>query len=210
MRENLKNKRIMEKDTTMKDAGFILSKVKLLPEGGLTANYKSTETTGGEPSVLDYQTTCTREIHPDMQARFNGLREVVARTLNITAFLSLLENLKITAGEKEYVKEFAADLVEKIDVRGIAISGAADLRGVVITAVLETPNGLKTYVNTPRIKLGGDSFGFEEDLAAAVDAICSEVYEYLFNGKQAQLSLFGGDGEPLTDKQVLEEEQNLL
>ena len=35
------------------------------------------------------------------------------------------------------------------------------------------------------------SFGFEEELEKIVDAIKTEVYQFLFNGKQAQLSLFG-------------------
>ena len=39
------------------------------------------------------------------------------------------------------------------------------------------------------------SFGFEEELEKIVEAIKTEVYQFLFNGKQAQLSLFGDNGE---------------
>ena len=38
------------------------------------------------------------------------------------------------------------------------------------------------------------SFGFEEELEEIVGKIEREVYAYLFDGKQAQLSLFGADG----------------
>ena len=66
--------------------------------------------------------------------------------------------------------------------------------GVVITAVYTTANGLKTCINTPRIKMATISFGFEEELEEIVGKIEREVYAYLFDGKQAQLSLFGADG----------------
>ena len=75
-------------------------------------------------------------------------------------------------------------------------SGSDENVGVVVTAVMETPNGLKSVVNTPRIKLAQISFGFEEELEAITEAIKAEIYAYLFKGKQAQLSLFGGTVEP--------------
>ena len=37
------------------------------------------------------------------------------------------------------------------------------------------------------------SFGFEEELEEIVGKIEREVYAYLFDGKQAQLSLFGAE-----------------
>ena len=86
------------------------------------------------------------------------------------------------------------ELIEKIDVRGVSWSGTDDNTGVVITAVFETPNGLKTCINTPRIKMATISFGFEEELETIVESIKKEVYAYLFKGKQAQMSLFGDNG----------------
>ena len=35
------------------------------------------------------------------------------------------------------------------------------------------------------------SFGFEEELETIIEQIKEEVFAYLFEGKQAQLSLFG-------------------
>ena len=75
------------------------------------------------------------------------------------------------------------------------------------TAVLETPNGLKTAINTPRIKLAQISYGFEEELEAITEQIKGEVYAYLFKGKQAQLSLFG---QPATGEELVEEEAALM
>ena len=170
----------------------------MLPNGGLQANYQVTENVGGELSVTDYQANVTRDIHPDMRKLFEDLRIIVGRVFNITSFLTMLESDEMKLPESKLVKAraFADELISKIDVRGLSWSGTDDNAVVVVTAVFETPNGLKTCINTPRIKLATISFGFEEELEQIADSIKSEVYQFLFDGKQAQLQLFGGDGQP--------------
>ena len=188
----------MEQKTIPTEKNYNLSKVKLNPNGGLQADYQVTETVGGEPSITDYHANVSRDIHPDLRGLFEDLRPIVARVFNITSFLTLLESdeMKLTESKKMAARQFANELVEKIDVRGVSWSGSDDNVGVVITAVFETPNGLKTCINTPRIKTAQISFGFEEEMEKITDAVKAEVYQFLFNGKQAQLSLFGADGEP--------------
>ena len=180
------------------EKNFNLSKVKLDPKGGLQANYQITATVDGEPSVIDRTESCTRDVHPDLLGLFTDLRNIVGRVFNITSFLTMLESdeMKLPESKKTIARAFADELLAKIDVRGVSWSGTDDNVGVVITAVFETPNGLKTCINTPRIKLAQISFGFEEQLEAIVEQIKKEVYAYLFNGKQAQLQLFGQNGEP--------------
>ena len=179
---------------------FNLSKVKLLPKGGIQAEYQVTQIVGGEPSVLDRNETCSRDVHPDMTKMFQDLRIIVARVFNITSFLTLLESdeMKLPESKKMIARNYADELISKIEVRGVSWSGSDENTGVIITAVFETPNGLKTCINTPRIKMAQISFGFEEELETIVEAIKKEVYAYLFKGKQAQLSLFGDNGEPET------------
>ena len=193
----------MEKtlQTIPTEKDFNLSKVKLLPKGGIQAEYQVTQTVDGENSLVDRNETCTRDVHPDLLGLFSDLRNIVGRVFNITSFLSLFESdeMKLTDAKKALARSFAEELLDKIDVRGISWSGTGDNVGVVITAVFETPNGLKTCINTPRIKMAQISFGFEEDLEKIVEAVKTEVYAYLFKGKQAQLSLFGaqaGDVDP--------------
>lgn len=188
----------MEQKTIPTEKNYNLSKVKLNPNGGLQADYQVTETVGGEPSVTDYHASVSRDIHPDLRGLFEDLRPIVARVFNITSFLTFLESddMKLPESKKVLARAFADELIKKIDVRGLSWSGTDDNVGVVITAVFETPNGLKTCINTPRIKIAQISFGFEEELEKIADAIKTEVYQFLFNGKQAQLSLFGDNGEP--------------
>lgn len=189
----------MEKEllTIPTEKDFNLSKVKLLPKGGIEAEYQVTQVVEGETSVIDRKETCTRDVHPDLIGMFEDLRNIVGRVFNITSFLTLLESdeMKLPESKKMMARSFADELIQKIEVRGISWSGTGDKAGVVITAVYETANGLKTCINTPRIVLSTISFGFEEELEKIVDYVKKEVYAYLFKGKQAQLSLFGGNGE---------------
>lgn len=188
----------MEQKTIPTEKNFNLSKVKLNPNGGLQADYQVSETVGGEPSVTDYHANVSRDIHPDLLGLFEDLRPIVARVFNITSFLTFLESdeMKLPESKRLLARSFANELIEKIDVRGVSWFGTDDNVGVVITAVFETPNGLKTCINTPRIKTANISFGFEEELEKIVDTIKTEVYQFLFNGKQAQLSLFGDNEDP--------------
>ena len=183
----------MEQKTIPTEKNYNLSKVKLNPNGGLQADYQVTETVGGEPSITDYHANVSRDIHPDLRGLFEDLRPIVGRVFNITSFLTFLDSdeMKLPESKQMLARSFADELIAKIDVRGVSWSGTDDNVGVVITAVFETPNGLKTCINTPRIKMATISFGFEEELEKIVDAIKTEVYQFLFNGKQAQLSLFG-------------------
>lgn len=183
----------MENPIIPTEKNFNLSKVKLDPNGGVKAEYQITTTIDGEPSVIDRTESCTRDVHPDLRGLFEDLRHIVGRVFNITSFLTMLESeeMKMSESNMMTARAFAEELISKIDVRGISWSGTEDNIGVVITAVFETPNGLKTCINTPRIKLAQISFGFEEELETIVNAVKTEVYKYLFEGKQAQLSLFG-------------------
>ena len=188
----------MEKElqTIPSEKDFNLSKVKLLPKGGIQAEYQVTQIVDGETSLIDRNETCTRDVHPDLLAMFTDLRTIVARVFNITSFLTLLESdeMKLPESKKMLARNFADELLAKIEVRGVAWSGTGDNTGVVITSVFETPNGLKTCIKTPRIKMATISFGFEEELETIVESIKKEVYAYLFKGKQAQMSLFGDNG----------------
>lgn len=183
------------------EKNFNLSKIKLDPKGGVKAEYQITANVDGEPNVIDRTESCTRDVHPDLVGLFVDLRNIVGRVFNITSFLTLLESdeMKMPETKKLMARQFADELIQKIDVRGVSWSGSGENVGVVITAVYETANGLKTCINTPRIKLDQISFGFEEELETIVESIKTEVYKYLFEGKQAQLSLFGQDGEPVQD-----------
>lgn len=154
---------------TPKKDNFTLRKVKLQPKGGIKTDYEIAIALDGEVVVTERSEITGREVHPDFKNAVKALAPVVAD-----------------------VFEFSDETAERIEVRGIAISGEGDKEGVVITSVFETSNGQKTCINTPRLFTAGDE---NQALDAAVENIRDEVYAYLFEGKQAQLSLFGDNGE---------------
>lgn len=172
---------------------FNLTKVKLLPLGGLTAVYQLTEAQDGDVSVTDYQVTLSRIVHPDLKDKVAQLRSIVGRVFGVTSFLSFLEGEKYPG--METARQFADGLMNAYEVRGLSWSGSGERRGIVITALFKTDNGLKTALNTPCIKLASISYGFEEELERIAGEITDEVFAYLFEGKQAQLSLFGEEKE---------------
>jgi len=172
---------------------FNLSKVKIEKNGGLKVSYQITQVINNEPSIIDREETRNSDPHPDLKGLFKDLRSIVGRVFNTTSFLTLAESKEFGASkaQKDMARDLSNEILDKIDVRGVSWSGTDDNIGVIVTAVFETPNGLKTCINTPRIKLSQISFGFEEELEKICQSIKSEVYEFLFKGKQAQLSLFG-------------------
>lgn len=183
----------MEENT--QEHNFNLSKIKTLPGGGLRINYQVTQNVAGETALIDRDETSSRLIHPDLQDLFDALRPIVGRVFGFTSFLTLVEGkeMGLTEGKKALARAFADELLKRIEIRGIALSGSEEKRGVIITAVLETSERVKTCINTPRLQLATETFGFEEQLTEIVEKISAEVQAYLFKGKQAQLSLFGED-----------------
>lgn len=168
-----------------------MSKVKLLPGGGMTVEYQLTEVNGGEPSVVDYNATHTRTAHPDLLQKFNALRPIFGRVFGVSAFLAFLREKKYE--EMQDAERFADGLLDCYEVRSVAWAGTGN--AVVLGAVFKTDTNFKTAVNTPRIKTDLETWGFEEELCDILDSIENEVYEYLFCGKQAQMSLFGQEDE---------------
>lgn len=176
---------------------FRLSKIKLVKDGGLDVHYDVTETISNESYCNKYHVESAKDIHPDLRDLFERLCPIMGRVFNITSFLSFIETpeFKATKAQKESAEDFALEMLENIDVRGVSYSGEGDNLGVVLTGLFTVSNNQKTAINTPRLKFNKEVFGFEEELEKIVGEIEEEAYKFLFEGKKAQLSLFGADGE---------------
>lgn len=180
------------------EKSFVLSKVKLVKDGGLDVHYEVTEVSGNESYTNKYHVESAKDIHPDMRKCFERLRPIMGRIFNITSFLSVIESTDFKANKKQqdFARGYADEVLKNIEVRGVSLSGQDDNVGVILTGLYTVYNNMKTAINSPRIKLSSVSFGFEEELEDILSEIESEVYLFLFKGKRAQLSLFGDDGEP--------------
>lgn len=180
---------------------FSLTKVKVLPGGGLDVHYEVTETIGEESYTNKYHVESAKDIHPDLAVWFKNLRPILGRVFNITSFLSFLEvqekmkEKSISEDLKDAARNFAEEVLKNIEVRGVSFSGTDDNVGVVLTGLYTVANGQRVAINSPRIKFNTVSFGFEEQLEEIVSNIEEEVYDFLFLGKKAQLELFNADGD---------------
>lgn len=179
------------------EGSFALSKVKMLKDGGLDVHYEVTETIGNESYTNKYHVESAKDIHPDLRECFVRLRPIMGRIFNITSFLSMIEaNFKATKVQQEMARNFANEMLQNIDVCGVSYSGQDDNVGVVLSGVFTVSNNQKVAINSPRLKFNTITFGFEEELEDITATIEAEVYAFLFNGKKAQLELFGANGEP--------------
>lgn len=153
---------------------FKLGKVKLDANGGIRAHYDVTELKDGQTYQNHYVVNKGMAVHSDLTTRLQSLTPIVAKVFHIQDETFIWDHMRVL---------------------GLSISGKGDNVGVVITSALTAANGLATCINTPRIKLYAIPFGFETELATIVSTIEREVYAYLFEGKQAQLSVFGGESQ---------------
>jgi len=188
------------------EKNFALSKVKIVKDGGLDVHFEVTEVINEESYINKYHVESAKDIHPDLRNCFKELMPIVGRIFNVTSFLTMIEadEFKASANQEKASRNFAKELIEKIEVRGISLSGNDDNVAVIITSVLEVLKGQKVCINSPRIKFSNDNYGFEEELEDIILRIEQEAYQFLFKGKKAQLELFGSS--PVIKKGEKEEE----
>lgn len=191
---------------------FKLSKAKLDKDGGITINYEVTESIDEQVYSKKFMVESSVDVHPDLKKQFKDLRPIVARTYNFAMITTLLESkeFKGTKAQVEAGRKLYEQLLERITINGISLSGNDDNVGVVVSASYKVKNDQVTAINTPRIKFNTESFGFETELEEILEVIEEEVYLYLFERKKAQLELFGASNEPVNHehKEVTDEDEN--
>ena len=158
---------------------FTLSKVKFLKGGGLDVHYEVTEVIDGENYKNKYHVECAKDIHPDLLSLFDQLTPIMARVFGFTSFLSMVETNEFAATEaqRNKARDFACEMLQNLHVCGLSLSGDSENIGCVLQGLLDVGNGVTTKINTPKLKFS------------------NEVYLFLFEGKKAQLELFGQDEE---------------
>lgn len=176
-------------------ADFTLSKLKLTKGGGVSVEYDLTESVNGEKQEIHYCVDSVADVHPDLKKSLNCLRFIMARVFDYTGVMALVEAADF-GGTKAQIKqaaEFFDNMVSRIEVRGVTLSGKDEKAGILISASFDVADGYSVIINSPRIKFAGRTFGFEVELGCIAADIEREVYAFLFEGKRAQLSVFGGE-----------------
>ena len=180
------------------EEAFTLSKVKVISGGGLDVHYEVEEICGAEVYRENYHLASSKEIHPDLQKKLDNLKPILARIFHLSFFKTLMDvpEFKATAKQKDLAKKEFENILKKIRVTGVSLSGKDENVGVVITGVFEADTKQVMAINTHRIKFATETYGFEEELEKNVGELEKEVYAFLFKNKKAQLELFDEHGEP--------------
>lgn len=179
------------------EKAFALSKVKTISDGGLDVHFEVEEVCGAEIYRENYHVCSTKEIHPDLQKLFGKLKPIMARVYHLSFFRSLLEtpDFKATKKQCELSESAFSEVLKKLNVTGISLSGKGDNVGVVLTGTFTADSNQKMAINSHRMKFKDSRYGFEEEMEEIIGEIESEVYAFLFKGKKAQLELFPDDTE---------------
>ena len=190
----------MTNDQTIKipqEQNFSLTKVKLDKDDGIDIHYSVSEVVGQEHYSNEFHVKSSKQVHPDLKEHFNVLRASMARVIHFSSFrtMSVTKEFNADKDQLELVQNHFEELLNKIEIRGISLSGNDDNVAVIMTALLEVGNGQKTVINTPRIKFNTETYGFEIQLEEVIQEIEKECYAFLFKGKKAQLELFDGFSE---------------
>lgn len=181
-----------------------ISKVALIKGGGVAWTQTEEDASPGQVNQREISTKDTGVPHPDLSEKFEDLKRFFLRSMNLDPFAALfaLEKADIggaTAKEKGAVKDLSKTLVklqseilEKIEIRSVAISGTEEKPKVVISGVIESPLGGKLTLNTPLIPLANSKLGYEAEILDNVEELIQELEEYRM-GKRQQLTMDFGE-----------------
>jgi hypothetical protein len=148
-------------EVQLKDFDFKKSKLK---EGIVHIDYSiNFKANGGvrHPKISDEIT----DSHPDL-------------IKSIKSFLDILLD----------IWEFQPNDENEVQVTGISFSGKEGNEGIIITGK-KTVEGGVVAMNSHRIRLDGDSLGFEDKLKKLYEDHKKEVFSALYEGKTAQMNI---------------------
>ena len=182
--------------TIPSEDSFKLSKIQLKDNGCIKVNYEISESVGDIEYTNKYKIESTKEIHPDMKHLFACLVDVLADTCNVYRLVDTvcLPKFEATDEQKAIAREELEATIEGMTVKSVTLSGKDDNAGCIISGEMEVKGGLKATVISPRLKYNEEIFGFEHELGTVLMSLQKEIYAYLFQGKKAELEVFGDNG----------------
>jgi len=169
---------------------FKLKKFKLL-EGLFQADFSYDFAKSGDVFENEINYKDTRIPHPDIYKFIDELKPVVARIYgyDVLRTICLNDDFKATGSQAEILEKLYQKFIGNITVTGFSVSGEDDKKQCIITAKVMTELGVSA-INTNKILLLNDKFGFEEELENIIDSLTDEVYSYIYEGKDCMPSLF--------------------
>lgn len=180
----------MSKIGFVKRDHFNLESVRI-SDDGLEVAFTETGFENGQPKGIPHTIKAPFQPHPDLIAFRDDLKQYLVKAYALDSVFHEAE--KYLKGEqKSKVSDKLLAITRKIEVTKISIGGTDQLEGCVISGKMESFNGAKLALNTPRIVYSSDKLGFEKEAMKTIELIGIEVYKYLYEGKRALADLFDG------------------
>jgi hypothetical protein len=177
---------------------FKLSKIKLVGGGGLALKFDLEEIIGSDSYISSEDIKSSKEPHPDLADAVQEMRGMVGQIFGLSSIKTVTDSPKfgVDKVQGKFVQSWVDEMISRINITGISISGAEDKRGIVITATYLVDNRQRVAWNTPRVMLNGESRGFEERLKELVEIIEEEAFLFLYESKVANPEMFDYNEEP--------------
>lgn len=170
---------------------FELKRVKFIPNG-LEVDYNDCMNVDGETVKTFHKVKDPEYPHPDLQNEAGKLRGYIVRLMGLMNFANITYLSDLSKQDKELNKQFQ-DFFEiqatRVSIREIVRD---EEKNTVIIKYEFTGTDLSLFkMQTPKINLEGEILKFEIDMDTDLEGMKHEVFDYLFKGKRAQLSMFG-------------------
>lgn len=170
---------------------FELKRVKFIPNG-LEVDYNDCMNVDGETVKTFHKVKNPECPHPDLPNAAGKLRGYIVRLMGLMNFVNITYLSDLSKQDKELDKQFK-DFFEiqatRIIIREIVRD---EEKNTVIIKYEFTGIDLSLFkMQTPKINLEDEILKFEIDMNTDLEGMKHEIFDYLFKGKRAQLSMFG-------------------
>lgn len=129
-------------------------------------------------------------VHPDMHEKLDQLKLIMADCAGLLEGWNFArEHLKKDPDALKLAMEGHKEAVARCKPNGFIFQGEGETRGVQITGSIMSPKKGSMGLSIPKVTFGKTVFGIEDDLEQICEEIKSEVYQYLFQQKKAQLDI---------------------
>jgi hypothetical protein len=174
----------------MSRENFKLLKFKLIQGGGAEIHFEEEITDGDETFYDKYTMQTAKVIHPDLMIILNQMKPMFAKSYDYSFIRDIIMKAEFGATQDQAViaENTYQEILKKINMTGIAMSGSKDKKGVIITATYVSPTGKKRGVSTERITFNLQKYGFEDELERLFDDLEEEVYGFIYENKRAKIT----------------------
>lgn len=174
----------VQRRRTIEFQHFDLMKFKITKEGVDVTHHESGDDPGGMTKTGESQP------HPDLKKKMDELKLYMATRLGLLEGWDFArEHLK---GDLDLLKiaiDARKEIIDRCNINGLTFLGEGETLGVSITGSLAVPKGGSIGMAVPKITFDSDKLGYEKEVQQICEEIKSEVYQYRFQSKKAQLDI---------------------